>query len=86
MNRDDLGKKRPEHRAIDPHADDVVDLGRREGPNDAKVRLKCTSCRPSRTRPVRKTDDPKTVVRCADCGKKHGKDSLTVDGSNADLV
>lgn len=68
---------RPEHRTIDPHADDVVDLGGTIAGSTTK--LACTSCRPWRTRPVRKRDDPETVVRCAQCGKKHGTDSLTVE-------
>jgi len=67
---------RPEHRTIDPHADDVVDLGKTIA--GSKSVLRCTECRPFDTRPVRKRDDPKTVVRCAACGKKHGTDSLRV--------
>lgn len=71
----------------DPDSDDVVDLTGDEGPNDAGMRLECTKCRGGNdeapggrlTTPVRKPDDPKTVVRCATCGKKHGKDSLTFE-------
>ena len=81
--------------AIDPDADDVVDLTSREGPHDLGVRLKCSGCPPAdrvsndgsedfdevpaRTKPVRKSGDPDTVVRCARCGKRHSTNSLTVE-------
>ena len=42
-----------------------------------KVRLQCTHCKPHPRRYVVESD---TVVRCADCGKRHSKDSLTVIG------
>lgn len=61
---------RPEHRAIDPHADGVINLSR------SGVELRCSKCRPFTTKPVRYSDDPETVVRCAQCGKKHSKSSL----------
>jgi NAD-dependent SIR2 family protein deacetylase len=67
---------RPEYRTIDPYADDVVDLG--DDLAGSKTRLECSKCRPGSTRPVRYRDDPKSVVRCASCGKKHSRDSLTV--------
>lgn len=69
---------RPEHRSIDPHADDVVNLGRDVGTR-ATLRLECVACYPDprRTIPVRYADDPDGVVRCAACGKKHSDASLT---------
>jgi len=66
---------RPEHREIDPLADDVVDVGRAP-PGEDGLELACTECRPWRTRPVRKDSDFDSVVRCAQCGKKHSTDSL----------
>lgn len=73
--------------AIDPDADDVVDLTAEEGPHDMGVRLACSSCHGGNdeapggatTKPVRKRDDPDSVVRCARCGKKHSTNSLTVE-------
>lgn len=69
---------RPEHRAIDPTADGVVDLRTPDTAGD--LALRCVDCFPDHleTIPVRYTDDPTTVVRCAACGKKHSRDSLTV--------
>jgi len=64
---------------LDPHAADVVDLGRQPSLG-FHTKLKCSACRPFYTRPVRKRSDPKTVVRCAQCGKKHSKDSMEVSG------
>lgn len=63
-----------------------IDLTQYERDDDLKVRLECTKCHGGNdeapggalTRPVRRDTDPKTVVRCAECGKKHGKGSLTV--------
>lgn len=92
---DKVAKKSKPDPKYDVDADDVVDLTSHEGPNDAKVRLECTKCRGGndeapggrKTTPVRKRDDPKSVVRCATCGKKHGEGSLTVvDDNRADLV
>jgi len=40
--------------------------------------LDCSDC-PDTTDPDRKRDDPKTVVRCAECGKRHSTDSLVLD-------
>lgn len=74
--------------------DGAIDLTAHEGPGDLALRLRCTGCptrtvpgdgpgesvdevKPLR-KPVRHQSDPKTVVRCAECGKKHGKDSLTL--------
>lgn len=73
---------------------DTIDLTNEEMPGDLRIRLECTKCPPrdrvsedgsedfvelpAQTKPVRRKGDPKTVVRCAECGKKHGKDSLTV--------
>lgn len=75
---------------------DVVDLAALEGPGDLKVRLRCTGCPTSTratdgpgesveeveplTNPVRKRDDPSSIVRCAECGKKHSTNSLEVVG------
>lgn len=67
---------RPEHRSIDPYADDVVDVGQTTGAT--KLVLRCTECRPYDTHPVRYEDDPETVVRCAACGKRHSDNSLKV--------
>lgn len=64
---------RPEHREINPHADGVLALGWH-----ADLELACSNCRPHRTLPVRYDDDPDTVVRCAQCGKKHSTNSLEV--------
>jgi len=80
--------------AIDPTADDVVDLTDQEGPGDLPLRLECSGCPPrdrvsndgsedfeelpALTTPVRYRDDPDTVVRCASCGKKHSDSSLTI--------
>lgn len=70
---------RPEHRQIDPYAADVVDLGKKVA--GTRTRLRCRACIPDHvtTRPVRYTDDPDTVVRCAGCGKKHSTESLTTE-------
>ena len=39
---------------------------------DLEIRLKCTNCRA-----YREFDrDGESVVRCADCGKRHSTDSL----------
>lgn len=72
--------------AIDPTADDVVDLTAQEGPGDLPLRLECSKCHGGNdeapggalTTPVRYRDDPDTVVRCASCGKKHSDSSLTI--------
>lgn len=66
--------------------DDPIDLCKHERPGDLRLRLECSKCHGGNdeapggalTKPVRRRDDPKTVVRCAECGKKHGRDSLTV--------
>lgn len=50
----------------------------------AGMQLRCTRCHGGEsespggalTDPTRKADDPKTVVRCAECGKRHSTDSL----------
>lgn len=76
------------------NTDDTIDLTQYEGPGDLSLRLRCTGCPartvptdgpgegvdevPPLRKPVRHQSDPKTVVRCAECGKKHGKDSLTL--------
>jgi hypothetical protein len=39
------------------------------------MKLRCTKCVPLRD-PYRREDDPNTVVRCAECGKRHSTDSL----------
>lgn len=44
----------------------------------AGMRLRCTNCRPKRPTAYRKPDDPTSVCRCSDCGKKHSTDSLEV--------
>jgi hypothetical protein len=80
-------KAKPVDYAIDPTADDVVDLTAEEGPRDMGVRLACSKCHGGRseaaggatTKPVRKAGDPDSVVRCARCGKKHSTNSLTVE-------
>ena len=72
--------------AIDPTADDVVNLGDDLG-TGAPLRLECSKCHGGNdeapggalTVPVRYDDDPDTVVRCASCGKKHSEASLTLD-------
>lgn len=40
--------------------------------DDLEIRLKCTACRAYRE--FERASD--TVVRCADCGKRHSTDSL----------
>lgn len=50
----------------------------------AGMRLRCSQCHGGNdeapggalTTPERREDDPQTVVRCAECGKKHSTDSL----------
>lgn len=65
-----------------------------EQPGELKIRLACTGCPPrdrvatgpgeqhdelpALTIPIRRDDDPESVVRCGDCGKKHSRDSLEV--------
>jgi NAD-dependent SIR2 family protein deacetylase len=66
---------RPEHREIDPHDEGVIDL---RGPGPAYTKLRCVDCRPHLTTPVRYRDDPETICRCAQCGKRHSTDSLEV--------
>jgi DNA-directed RNA polymerase subunit RPC12/RpoP len=39
------------------------------------LRLNCSACH-AFTRYTRQLDDPTTVVRCKDCGKKHSDDSV----------
>jgi len=43
----------------------------------AGMALRCTRCR-ELTDAYREDDDPKTVCRCEDCGKKHSTHSLEV--------
>lgn len=53
----------------------------------AGMKLRCTRCHGGEdespggalTEPTRGDDDPKTVVRCAECGKRHSTNSLEVD-------
>jgi len=40
-----------------------------------KLRLECTECK-ERRRFYSEPDDPDTVVRCKECGKKHSRNSL----------
>lgn len=40
-----------------------------------ELRLNCNDCG-SFTEYDRRTDDPKTVVRCGECGKRHSSDSV----------
>lgn len=40
-----------------------------------RLRLNCTACNDF-TEYRTRGDDPDTVVRCADCGKRHNKDSV----------
>jgi len=80
------GHGTPLPEAYDPTDDDVVDLRGEEGPHDLPLRLECTKCHGGNdeapggalTIPVRKRDDPTSIVRCATCGKKHSDNSLTV--------
>jgi len=39
------------------------------------LRLNCSACHDF-TRFDRRVDDPTTVVRCSECGKKHSDDSV----------
>lgn len=41
------------------------------------MHLQCTRC-DEETLPEWREDEPKTVIRCASCGKKHNTDSLGV--------
>jgi NAD-dependent SIR2 family protein deacetylase len=41
----------------------------------AGMALRCTGC-DTLTEPTRREDDPKSVVRCAECGKRHSTASL----------
>lgn len=47
-------------------------------PSIAGMKLRCTRCEDT-TDPTRKDGDPKTVVRCAECGKRHSTQSLEYD-------
>jgi len=66
--------------------DRVIDLCKHERDGDLSLRLRCTRCHGGTdeapggalTKPVRHQSDPESVVRCAECGKKHGRDSLTL--------
>ena len=69
---------RPEHRTLDPDTDDVERAGPHISSPRFKYKLKCTDCRPFYTLPVRKADDPPTVTRCAQCGRKHSMDSVSI--------
>ncbi|PHQ46345.1 hypothetical protein DJ68_07770 [Halorubrum sp. C3] len=69
---------RPEHRTLDPQTDDVERAGEYIATRGFDYKLKCTDCRPFYTLPVRKADDPPTVARCAQCGRKHSMDSVEV--------
>lgn len=65
-----MNEPRPEHRKLNPHDDGITNLGRFD------TKLRCTNCKPHRTLPVRKDGDPDTVVRCAQCGKKHSTENV----------
>jgi len=39
------------------------------------VRVECTNC-DDRQQYERRDDDPQSVVRCVECGKRHSRDSL----------
>jgi len=69
---------RPEHRTLDPDTDDVERAGERIGTPGFAYKLRCTTCNPFYTLPVRKADDPPTVARCAQCGRKHSMDSVEI--------
>jgi ribosomal protein S27E len=43
---------------------------------ESDIRVECVDC-DSPHEYFRKDDDPKSVVRCKECGKKHSQDSLT---------
>jgi uncharacterized Zn finger protein len=43
--------------------------------DETDIKLDCTRCEAFRDY-HRKDDDPETVVRCDDCGKRHSKHSL----------
>lgn len=45
----------------------------------AGMLLRCVECN-ELTDPTRQADDPKRVVRCLTCGKKHSLDSLRYIG------
>ena len=69
---------RPAHRTLDPETDDVELAGDPIPTPGFAYKLRCTACRPFYTRPVRKSDDPPTVVRCAQCGRKHSMNSVEI--------
>ncbi|MFW5896309.1 MAG: hypothetical protein ACOCUA_02885 [archaeon] len=41
------------------------------------MRLRCVRCR-EQTEAYRESDDPPSVCRCGECGKRHSTDSLEV--------
>jgi ribosomal protein L44E len=70
---------------------DRIDLTEGEREGECVLRLQCTKCKTSHdegkggrlTKPYRFEDDPDTVARCWNCGKKHSEDSLKVLESQA---
>lgn len=54
---------------------EYIDLSSGGGPGELTIVLDCRGCS-TEARPVRRRDDPSTVVRCESCGKKHHVDSL----------
>lgn len=56
---------------------DHIDLGSGGKHGELQIVLECRDC-DDFVFPVRRETDPKTVVRCTDCGKKHHVESLTV--------
>ena len=70
---------RPENRTLELEADDIERACERiDDPPQFAYKLRCTNCRPFYTLPVRKADDPPTVARCAQCGRKHSMDSVEI--------
>ena len=54
---------------------DVIDLGSGRSPGELEIVLECRGCEAVGS-PVRRRDDPSTIVRCATCGKRHSVESL----------
>ena len=56
---------------------DTIDLGSGDAPWELAIVLPCKRCGKTGS-PMRRRDDPKTVVRCGACGKRHSTEALAV--------
>ncbi|MFB6282556.1 MAG: hypothetical protein ABEK59_01285 [Halobacteria archaeon] len=70
----------------DPDRKDIIDLQSQDPDEGMMTFLDCVNCEKNVeagrggivTHPIREKDDPNTVVRCAECGRKHSTDSLII--------